>query len=251
MANPPDIVLVGSGVGDSLQITVDAQRMLGHVGLAYGLGVRSRLARHLRASGIQLVPLDDRLIDRPPELGYLSIAQFVLQQAQLDPPAVLIVPGNPLLSNSICRFIAARGKELKLGVQVLAAVSPIDSVVNATGLDVGAFGLQVFDARRLVSRRQRIDPSVPLILLQPAALAAGFAGEDAIAACEGLAVHLRGFYPPTHAVALLSDALGGGPSIARATVDRVGELVRDIGSSSTLFIDLVRPSADHPFVSRA
>ena len=127
-------------------------------------------------------------------------------------------------------------------MQVLPAVSPIDAVVCRTGLDVGTFGLQVFDARRVVAREQRINPEVPLLLLQLAGVAAAEAGgplpldTDAYAA---LGDYLARFYPPDHTVTHLADGAGQG-HVASVPLNRFSELVPDIGAGSTLFVDLVR-----------
>ena len=42
-------------------------------------------------------------------MGFADLAEFILQQAQIDPPAALIVPGNPLQSNAIWRAPAPLG----------------------------------------------------------------------------------------------------------------------------------------------
>jgi hypothetical protein len=216
--------------------------------MAYTLGLQPRLAGMLRSAGVQLEALDDRLaVARPIAESYLEIAEFILQQAQIDPPAALIVPGNPLQSNAICRFIVMRAQQRKLRVQTLPGISPIDALVSITGLDVGTFGLQVFDARRLVQNAQRVDAGVPLLLLEPAGLvtpAAVSTGGIADTAFEALVAHLGTFYPPDHAVAHLSDGTTGhGPQLSSAPLDRFAELVPRIRPGSTLFMDRVRKRA--------
>lgn len=122
------------------------------------------------------------------------------------------------------------------------AVSPIDAVVCQTGLDVGTFGLQVFDAQRVVAREQQFNPGVPLLLLQLAGVAATEAGvplpSDADAYAP-LGDYLARFYPVDHTVTHLTYGADRG-GIASVPLDRFSELVPNIGAGSTLFVDLAR-----------
>jgi hypothetical protein len=245
VAQRPDIVLVGAGMGDNLQLTVESQRALVWAGRTFTVGVSPAIGRHLRSLGVECVDLSSRLAERRPWVdAYAEIAGFVLEQAQIDPPAVLLVPGNPLLSNAMGRYILVRARELKLQVQVLAAVSPVDTFVCQSGLDIGTFGLQVFDARRLVARAVAPNPGVPLLLLQLAGLAAAEAGSDGwgdAAAYQPLVDHLAAFYPSSHSVTHFSNSSDATIApVASAPLERFAELVPQIGAGSTLFVDLVR-----------
>ncbi len=245
-ARSPALILIGYGVEDTLQITVESQRVLGRVGKAYAISLPPNLARYLRSVGVTCVDLGPRLTaPRPFADAYLDLADAVLQQMLDDPPVVLLAPGNPLLSNALNRFLLLRAREHKLRVQVLPAVSPIDSMICLTALDLGTFGLQVFDARRLVTKSQAVNPAVPLLLLELAGIAVTEAGSPLSrdpAAYEDLIGHLRRFYPPTHPVLHLPAATDGGSVEPSAVIlDRLGELASQIGPRSTLFIDLVRP----------
>jgi hypothetical protein len=244
VAQRPDIVLVGAGVGDTLQLTVETQRALVWAGRAFTVGVSPVVLRHLRSLGVECVDLSSRLAERRPWVeAYTEIAGFILEQAKIDPPVVLLVPGNPLLSNAMGRYVLVRARELGLHVQVLVAVSPVDTFVCQAGLDVGTFGLQVFDARRLVARAVSPNPGVPLLLLQLAGLAAPEAGtgaSDDAAAYRPLTDHLARFYPSDHSVTHFSNASDGAIApFASVPLERFAELVPQIGAGSTLFVDLV------------
>ena len=243
MARKPALVLIGYGVGDTLQITVESQRALAQASTAYAVSLPPNLERYLKSLRVKCVDLAARFAEqRPFAETYLEIADLILQQAQADPSVVLLSPGNPLLSNALNRFLLLKARERELAVQVLAAVSPIDAVVCQTGLDVGTFGLQVFDARRVVAREQRINPEVPLLLLQLAGVAATEPGAPLpsdVDAYAPLGDYLTRFYPPDHTVTHLTYGASGG-RVASVPLNRFSELVPDIGAGSTLFVDLVR-----------
>lgn len=241
----PDLVLIGYGVSDTLQITVESQRVLARLGRCYAVGLPPNLGRYLRSTRVECIDLTGGLApDRPYTDAYLEIADAILQEVLDDPPVAVLSPGNPLLSNALNRFLMMKARENKLSVQVLPAVSPVDALVCATGLDVGTFGLQVFDARRVVSRRQPVDPGVPLLLLQLAGVAATVSGAAIPTEPEAyvpLVEALRRSYPADHPVTHLADGTRpGGARLATVPLHRFGDIVPHIGTGSTLFVDLVR-----------
>lgn len=244
----PDLMLVGYGVGDGLQLTVESERVLVRLGRCLAIGVPPNLERYLRSLRVECIDLTAGLpADRPFADAYLDLAEAILQEVADDPPVAVLSPGNPLLSNALNRFLMIKARERKLRVQVLPAVSPVDVLVCATGLDVGAFGLQLFDARRLVERERPIDASVPLLLLQLAGVAATTTGEPlsrAPGAYARLTEALLKWYPVDHPVTHLGDGTEPGAArLATVALDRFEEIVPHIGTGSTLFVDLVRPRA--------
>ena len=241
----PDLILVGHGVGDSLHMTVQTSRVLARLGRCYVLGLPPNLAAYLRSIHVDAIDLLARL--RPGagfSEAYLALADAILQEVADDPPVAVVSPGNPLLSNSLNRFLLVKARERKLRVQVLPAVSPIDVVIATTGLDVGTFGLQAFDARRIVSRKRRIDPSVPLVVLELSGLAATDRATPitpTVTAFEPLAEILRAAYPADHPVTHLADgSMGAQSGPATIPLSAFERIVPAIGNGSMLFVDLVR-----------
>jgi len=240
-----DLYLIGFGVGDSLQITVESQRALTRAGRAYALALPANLERYLRALGIAVVDLNESMRSAQSfEEGYLAAAAVVLRKVEEDPPIALLSPGNPLLSNAIARFILMKARERGLHVQVLAGVSPIDVAISLTGLDVGTFGLQVFDARRAVLRNQSINPSVPLLLLQLAAVGVERPGADPTdrtTAYSGLVSYLAKVYPLEHGATHLGWAKESGFIARSFALESLPELSAEFRDQSTLFLDRVAP----------
>jgi len=242
-----DLVLIGYGVGDQLQLTVQSSRALARIGRAYALGLPPNLAAYLRSIRVEAVDLVARL---PPgqdaATAYLSLAEAILQGVADDPPIAVLTPGSPLLSNAVCRFLVVKARERKIAVRVMPAVSPIDAFITATGLDVGTFGLQVFDARRLVAAPRSPDPTVPLLLLQ----VGGLANDSGITAArtsttdlQPLADVLAGSYPPDHPVSHLVSDTGLAQSVGRVPLSGITGLAPAIRGDSMLFLDLVRRAA--------
>ena len=245
-----DLYLLGYGVGDQLQLTVQASRVLARVGRAYALGLPPNLAAYLRSIRVDAIDL----LARTPETQdatttYLAIAEAVLQEVADDPPVAVITPGIPFLSNTVARFLVTKAKERGISVQALPAVSPLDVLITTTGLDVGTFGLQVFDARRLVTGRHRPDRGVPVVVLQVAALADGTSIRPAPpseTALERLRDVLTATYPADHAVVhlVVSEATSA-QSVSRVPLRGLAGLAPAIRADSMLFLDLVRnTSAD-------
>lgn len=249
MPDQPDLVLLGYGVDDSLQLTVQTQRILAQAGKVYALALPPALARFLKSQRIEVEDLTDRFQPgRPYSDCYLDVADHLFRRAAQEQPVCFLSPGNPMFLNALNRFIVMQAGQRGLSVQTYPGVSLLDAIVSDLGLDVGTFGLQLFDARRLVSRGQQINTAVPLVLLQLAGFAAETVGGHAAAPAdyEPLAAYLARFYPHEHLVTLLNREPGQGPARATLPLGRFAELVQHVAPSSSLFIDAVRQQPASP-----
>ena len=56
----PHLVLIGYGVTDTLQITVEAQRLLARYGSAYSLGLPANLAAFLKSQRVKVTDIASR-----------------------------------------------------------------------------------------------------------------------------------------------------------------------------------------------
>jgi len=238
-----DLYLLGYGTADALRLTLEAQRILARVGKAYVLGAPPGLTAYLRKIRVEVDDLAERPAGNSWGDRYLAIADTVLGAVEADPPVALLCPGNPLLSNAIGRYLVTQARERGFRAVALPAVSPIDDAVCITGLDVGAYGLQVFDARRVVEKALPINPGVPVLLLQLASVATGGAeGPAAVTALDltPLVRQLGRFYPPTHRVVHIR-AEEARPRTRSHPLAQLVDAATEITTASTLFIDLVRP----------
>lgn len=239
----PHLILLGYGVGDSLQLTVEAQRLLARYGSAYSIGLPANLAAFLKSQRVKVTDLAGRFAPgREYAEAYLDIANFLIERTAKERPVLFLAPGHPMLFNAVSRYLAMEGKRLELGVQVVPGVSPIDVIAGAIGLDVSTFGLQVFDATRLVARRIPLSPQVPAILMNLDAFAANAVPgpESRSTNLEPLLRYLAGCYPPHHAATVVS--IASGVSVASAPLGQLASLSAKLPANSHLFLDLVRPS---------
>ena len=245
MDGEPGLILLGYGVSDTLQLTLEAQRVINRVGKVYGLRIPANLKRLLRAQRVDFLDLADRFsAGRPYADAYLDVAEFILRRTAEEKPVVVLSQGSPLYLNALNRFLMQQARTRGIATQVLPGVSPFDVIVSDLGLDIGTFGLQLFDARRLVSRQQQINPHVPLLVLQPA----GFEeqtvanGDGAKAKDYGALVdYLRRFYEAEQPNTLISlNDSGAAPTKGTVTLARFDELVSHVDASSSLYIGAVQ-----------
>lgn len=238
----PHLILLGYGVGDSLQLTVEAQRLLNRYGHAYAIGLPPAPAAFLKQQRVKVTDLSGRLAPgREYADAYLDIANFLLERTASERPVLFLAPGHPMLFNAISRYLAMEGKRLELGVQVVPGVSPLEAMIGGIGLDVSTFGLQVFDATRLVSRRIPISPQVPAIVMN----IDGFAGAAVPAAGSPPAdlapfvAYLANCYPANHPATVVT--LGTGIAVASIQLSALPGVAAKLQPGSHLFLDMVRP----------
>jgi siroheme synthase len=243
MAGPPNIFLLGYGVLDSLQVTVETQQLLTRYGHAYSLGLPPNLAAYLKSQRVKVTDISARLAPgRPFGEAYLDIANFLIERTTSELPVIFLAPGNPLATNAIGRYLAMEGPRLGLTVQAVPGISQLDAIIAAIGLDVSTFGLQVFDATKLVARKHALNPRVPLLLLH----AGGF---ELAAIPEGpgeadlrpLAAYLGACYPPDHPVVAV-DIQVAPPALTTSVVALAGLAATSarIPTGASLFVDAVR-----------
>ncbi len=236
----PHLVLVGYGISDSLQLTVEAQRTVSRWGSVYALDLPPNLAAFLKSQHIKVNRLavdfgsGESLAD-----SYLDIATKLLDQTARERPVVFLSPGHPMVFNAVSRYIASEGQRLGLGIQVVAAPSQLDMIIGGIGLDVSTFGLQVLDATRLVSRRMQINPLVPALIMHAGAFQEATAAGNTALDLGPLAQHLVGFYPEQHPVAVVNLSVQG-MSVAKVALGQLPAVAAQLHAGSHLFLDLVR-----------
>ena len=242
----PNLVLLGYGITDTLQLTVESQRMLARAGAAYSIGLPPNLAAFLKSQRVTVKDLTSRLAPgRDYAEGYLDIANFLIERTAHERPVVFLSPGNPLVFNAIGRYLAIEGRRLGLAVQVLPAVSQLDAIIAGIGLDVSTFGLQVFDATRLLTRRIQLNPQAPALLMNIGTLGATEvpAVDSAPPDAASLVRYLAPCYPASHPVNVIR-LDESGMSVAAVTLAALAKLGGDVQPGSHLFLDLVRPQTE-------
>ena len=240
MADGGHLVLLGYGVADSLQLTVEAQRAIGRATVVYAVSPPPGLAQYLKGLRVRVVDLGPKLAEGDGPAATLDVADFLLRRAVLEPPAVLLSPGNPLFLNNLARLLVQAANERGIAVTLTPGVSLLDTVISDLGLDVTTRGLQVFDARHLLGLRHQVNPRVPLLVLEAGALARGFEGAAPEQVHAAFAGYLGQFYPPSHGVTLITETTGRGMFGRRTVVmEQLPELLALAALDSCLFLDIV------------
>ncbi|MCL4240060.1 MAG: hypothetical protein KJ048_01805 [Dehalococcoidia bacterium] len=245
VASEPALVVMGYGVSDTLQLTVESQRLLPRFKSVYTLAAPPNLRRYLQAQNIRHTDLSVHFDqDRPHADAYLDVIDVILKSVAEDPPVGLLTQGNPLFMNSITRTLLIAAQRTGFVARALPAVSPLDAAISELGIDVATFGLQVFDASRLVSRDQTPNTAVPLLVLQLAGLGCQTTGSVQSPLPDRLVplqAHLLRFYSGEQPVTLLNPGNGHRPT-ARATTSlaNLSSVAEHVVPESQLFIDAVR-----------
>jgi hypothetical protein len=249
MAAVPHIILLGYGVTDTLQLTVESQRILARFGSAYAIGLPPNLEAFLKSQRVRVTDLGHKLAPgREFADAYLDIAHTLVTKAATERPVILLAPGNPLMFNAISRYLAMEGRRLGLTVQAAPAVSPLDVIISGLGLDASTFGLQVFDATRLVARRIALNSAVPALLLSADTFAATtLPGASERPGLAPLAAYLGRCYPAGHPVSVIT-LDSGGMRLRGTAIEGLAADSEPLPAGSHLFLDIVRaqPSQGTP-----
>jgi len=241
----PALLIVGFGVDNGLQLTLEGQRALSLAEQVFSIGLPEVLRSVLRSSQTAVTELDERFAEVDDYAdAYLDVADFVLRQAAIEPPVALLVPGNPMFQNTLSRFLVQTARERGVPLQIFPSVSIVDALISDIGLDVTTGGLQVFDARHLVRRATPINAGVPLFVLGLGGFILGAGGDSESDPIGALAKHLQRFYPAEHAATLITRSTGRG-DISHSTVQlgRLSHVAPHITLSSVLFLDVVPRSS--------
>lgn len=243
LRSTPHVILAGFGVQDRLQLTVETQRLLVRYGRAFTIGLPPTLRSFLKSLHVQLVELDDRFVaGRPFEEVYLDVIATVLKRSATERPVILLTQGNPLFMNTIARTLIMECRRLDLRVQILAGVSPMDVIVNDAGIDVGLFGLQVFDAHWLVANGLPISPRLPVMILNLSGFGlSAVPPEPATPVYAPLIEHLRIYYDDGREITLMTTNPGGGFSFGRGALGSLISAGERLATLTCLFIDAVQP----------
>jgi hypothetical protein len=243
MPDEPSIVVGGFGVADTLQLTIETMRSAQRAGHVLAVSPPPNLVDYLTANRVRVVDLTDGVTDETPYVdAYLQIVDTVLRQAEVDPPAVLLVPGSPLFFDNLTRFLVETARERGSSVRILPGTSPIDAIVAELGIDVGARGLQIVDARSLVASGQVLSMRTPAVvtgidaLVDPRIVPAG---TDPDSLFRSVAAQLTRSFADDHLASVVTPGTPAKPVTSKlATLERLRDVVRP---GSLLFIDAVRP----------
>lgn len=187
------ITIAGLGAGSPGDITLGAWKALKSCSRILLRTEKHPVVEYLRQEGITFSTFDHVYEE---ELGfqevYARIARAVLQEAR-HKPVLYAVPGHPLVAEESVRLIIAKAGQEGLKVEILPAVSFLDSLFTALRLDPTA-GLQIVDGLRIEETPPALSGAVVITQVHSRLVA------------SDVKLSLLKVYPPQHPVTVVRGA---------------------------------------------
>ncbi len=236
-----DIYLVGAGIAFPDHLTIETIELLGrcerictNLPDAMFAGLPDDLRE--KCVGLSSLYQDGRLRTQ----NYHDVFQAVVEMAEIKPPVAWLTPGHPVIFDSVSAALLKEGHKRGWNVRVVPAISCIDTLLAELGYDP-AHGMLIHECTGLVRRRIPFNPSVALMLLQPAV----FNVDTAIIApiTEGpdlspLRDYLCEVHAPNHRCALIRSAsqVGQPDLVSWMPLRDLASAPYQIVAGSTLFV---------------
>ncbi len=236
----PRLYLLGAGVSFPEHLTLQTLDIL---------AICNRICSNLPQSDLDLLPGDLRANcrslwpiyqeNRNRADNYAEVSLAVLEAAAAEPPVAWLTPGHPLIFDSVSQNLLKSGRDRGWNVQVVAAISCIDTILAELGYDP-ANGLLIHEAYGLVMRQLPIVPSSATLLLQPSAFGSDLTHYHSkwTPDLSPLRDYLLQYFEPDHACAFVrSHSLQGAPSqICWKQLGALASATSDEVAGSTLFL---------------
>lgn len=206
------ITIAGLGPGSKEMLPLGVWEELRQAERIYLRTARHPLVPWLLEQGLAMTSFD-AVYDEEDSFAavYRRIADAVLEAAEAC-PVLYAVPGHPLVAEDASRLIIEKARERGVPVRVLTAMSFLDPLFTAAGLDP-ASGVKVLDA--LALDRQFPDPGVACVLMQV---------HDRLVASD-VKLRLMERYPETHPVTVVRAAgVPGEERVERVPLFKVDRL---------------------------
>lgn len=164
-----DILLVGTGIMGTMQMTLEANELLKTRDIVFILHYDNSVYQYVKNMGIEVV--DASLFYENGSFRtnvYQDISYAILEAAQTKKVAFL-VHGHPLFIVSTSEFLLEKADEYNLSVEVIPSVSSLDTIIADLKFDLG-YALQSYEANYMLSMKPNIDNRFPLLIFQVAIL---------------------------------------------------------------------------------
>ncbi len=116
---------------------------------------------------VELVRLHEEYTNRDDRLdNYRRIAAKVVARARSGAQVAYFTYGSPVVFDRVVSIIAEESRSKSIDCRVIPAASSVDALLAFIGSDM-APGLQICEARWLVTQKVRLDPSLAALLFQP------------------------------------------------------------------------------------
>jgi hypothetical protein len=234
-----DVYLVGLGMFDLRQITVETSEILRTASRVYHVSDRHEQLIAMNPCTEKLDALSTRA-DRATAI-YDDIASCVVDAARRHRPVVFAVEGNPMLFSDVSWKIAAAARNAGLVVEAFPGVSCLDVLPVQLGFEPGDLGLQIFEASQLVIYGLDMNPYLSTLILQigyflhDVTLAPRTRERDDFAP---FVEHLLRFFPKQHPAVFIesANARGSDTIVFSVDIEAIDTHRHDIRPGMTLYI---------------
>ncbi|HEX9319704.1 MAG TPA: SAM-dependent methyltransferase [Nitrososphaeraceae archaeon] len=141
-------------------------------------------------------------------VSYQKQVNKIIDEAIRNSPIAYLTQGNPVFFDSVTQGIIREGKLNSINVEVLPAISSLDTIFVDLLIDV-APGLQIYEASALMLHNIELRTDVPCMLLQPHVFGTLYvAGENKpmVESLKPLRDYLLKFYDKDHEIASVTSA---------------------------------------------
>ncbi|WP_394542832.1 hypothetical protein C1N73_33260 (plasmid) [Priestia aryabhattai] len=195
-----DIILAGSGIMGAMQMTRETEAKLKTCDIVYVLHYDNSLYKFVESLGVKTVDASEFYKDGQDRTEvYRRIADSIIQDAKIQQVGFL-VHGHPLFIVSTSEYLIQEAKNSGLKLEILPAVSSLDTVITDLQLDLG-YALQLYEANFMLNMNPKIDNKVPLLIFQVAVLGL-FSVQKSYQDVDlhPLQEFLLKYYPATHVI---------------------------------------------------
>jgi hypothetical protein len=247
-AQPFDIYMVGLGIVSVRQVTREAEAALRSSTTVFVVDAGFGVTEYLESLGpkvVDLLPLYKEGGSR--DLVYRRMAALVVQAALHAPPVTFATYGHPMVFSYPPLLIRRAAQLLELRTHTIPGVSALDTLIVDLGFDPGLEGLQMYEATDVLLRERPLQPDVPLLLWQVAAVESGLfsSARGNADRFRNLQDYLLRFYPGSHRVTIAQSASFPllGPILESFPLQDMATHLADGPQSGTLFVPPVQRRA--------
>ncbi|MCB2313884.1 nucleoside triphosphate pyrophosphohydrolase [Clostridium tagluense] len=158
------IKVVGLGPGAIGSLTIETLEILKNGKKIYLRTEKHPTVDYLKSLSIQFETYDDRYEEHNNfDEVYRDIAEDLIQKHEMYGDIIYGVPGHPLVAETSVKLLIQLCEKNKIDIEILAAVSFIDAVIQSLKLDP-IEGLKIIDAFDI--KNQVLDKRVGLLITQ-------------------------------------------------------------------------------------
>jgi precorrin-2 methylase len=164
------ITIIGAGLAGHWQLTCQACQTLAGARVIYLSRYSRDLPHYVREVNprADIVDIDAEgyaIGDYRPAM-YARMAARILDDGAAGPGVVLLEPGSAVVTDLVTQLLCSGADRRGISVSVVPGISSIEAVLSDLQYDISV-GLQIVQAQMLVLYRQRLNPAIAAMIIQP------------------------------------------------------------------------------------